>query len=103
MRRESCGRRIPSGCARCWPKAARAGIPTLSPHALRHTFGTRWLQADGDIYKLSKNPRALERGRHRGTLRNLLKHDLVAASRQVKIPIAPRAAGKLVRISRRRA
>ena len=26
----------------------------LTPHVLRHTFGTRWLQAGGDIYKLSK-------------------------------------------------
>lgn len=34
--------------------SARAKIPALSPHALRHTFGTRWLQAGGDIYKLSK-------------------------------------------------
>lgn len=34
--------------------SARAKIPSLTPHALRHTFGTRWLQAGGDIYKLSK-------------------------------------------------
>lgn len=25
-----------------------------TPHALRQTFGTRWLPAGGDIYKLSK-------------------------------------------------
>src|SRR5438477_3434045 len=34
--------------------AARAKIARITPHALRHTFGTRWLQAGGDIYKLSK-------------------------------------------------
>src|SRR6185436_16435020 len=34
--------------------AVRATIPRITPHALRHTFGTRWLQAGGDIYQLSK-------------------------------------------------
>jgi integrase/recombinase XerC len=34
--------------------SARAKIPSLTPHSLRHTFGTRWLQAGGDICKLSK-------------------------------------------------
>lgn len=34
--------------------SARAKIPSLTPHVVRHTFGTRWLQAGGDIYKLSK-------------------------------------------------
>jgi integrase len=29
--------------------SARAKIPPLTPHVLRHTFGTRWLQAGGDI------------------------------------------------------
>lgn len=29
-------------------------IPHLYPHALRHTFATRYLQANGNIYKLSK-------------------------------------------------
>jgi len=33
---------------------ARAKVASLTPHALRHTFGTRWLQAGGDIYKLSR-------------------------------------------------
>jgi site-specific recombinase XerD len=32
----------------------RAKVPHMPPHVLRHTFGTRWLQAGGDIYKLSR-------------------------------------------------
>ena len=31
-----------------------AKIAPITPHALRHTFGTPWLQAGGDIYKMSK-------------------------------------------------
>lgn len=34
--------------------AVRAGIPNLTPHTLRHTFGTRFIVAGGDIYLLSK-------------------------------------------------
>lgn len=34
--------------------SARAKVSSLTPHALRHTFGIRWLQAGGDIDKLSK-------------------------------------------------
>jgi integrase len=32
--------------------SAQAKVSSLTPHALRHTFETRWLQAGGDIYKL---------------------------------------------------
>jgi integrase len=32
----------------------RAGIPHISPHDLRHTFGHRFLVKGGDIYVLSK-------------------------------------------------
>jgi integrase len=32
----------------------RAKIPTVTPHTLRHAFGTRWPQAGGDICKLGE-------------------------------------------------
>ncbi len=69
----------------------------------RHTFGTRWLQADGDIYKLSRILGHSSVAVTEAYYAHLLKDDLVAASRQVRIPIAPRPTGKLVRISRRTA
>lgn len=34
--------------------ALDAGIPHVHPHVLRHTFATRYLQAGGDIFILSK-------------------------------------------------
>jgi len=62
--------------------AVRAKIPSITPNTLRHTFGTRWLQAGGDIYKLSK----------------ILGHSSVAVTEahiwpqviKAKIPVAPR-------------
>jgi integrase len=80
---------------------ARARIPMLSPHALRHTFGTRWLQAGGDIYKLSKILGHSSVGVTEAHYAHLLKDDLVAASQQVRIPVAPRAEGNVVRMPRR--
>ncbi len=80
---------------------ARAKIPALSPHALRHTFGTRWLQAGGDIYKLSKILGHSSVGVTEAHYAHLLKDDLVAASQQVRIPVAPRGEGNVVRMPRR--
>ena len=57
---------------------------------LRHTFGTRWLQAGGDIYKLSKILGHSSVAVTEQHYAHLLKEDLVAASEQVKIPVAPR-------------
>lgn len=79
----------------------RAKIPSLTPHVLRHTFGTQWLQAGGDIYKLSKILGHSSVAVTEQHYAHLLKEDLVAASQQVKIPVAPRATGNVVRMPRR--
>jgi integrase len=79
----------------------RAEIPALTPHALRHTFGTRWLQAGGDIYKLSKILGHSSVAVTEAHYAHLLKEDLVAASQQVKIPVAPRAQGRVLKMARR--
>ena len=83
--------------------SARARIPSITPHVLRHTFGTRWLQAGGDIYKLSKILGHSRLAVTEAHYAHLLKEDLVAASQQVKIPVAPRGEGNVVCMPRRRA
>ena len=55
-----------------------------------HTFGTRWLQAGGDIYKLSKILGHSSVAVAEAHYEHLLKEDLVAASQQVKTTVAPR-------------
>jgi integrase len=81
--------------------STRAKIPSITPHVLRHTFGTRWLQAGGDIYKLSKILGHSSVAVTEAHYAHLLKEDLVAASQQVKIPVAPRGTGNIVRMPRR--
>jgi len=81
--------------------STRAKIPSLTPHALRHSFGTRWLQAGGDIYKLSKILGHSTVAVTEAHYAHLLKEDLVAASQQVKIPVAPRPGGNVVKMPRR--
>jgi integrase len=83
--------------------SARAKIPSITPHVLRHTFGTRWLQAGGDIYKLSKILGHSSVAVTEAHYAHLLKEDLVAASQQVKIPVAPRGDGNVVKMPRRHA
>jgi integrase len=83
--------------------AARAHIPHLSPHTLRHTFGTRWLQAGGDIYKLSRILGHASVAVTEEHYAHLLKEDLRAASRQVRLPIANRSNSNVRPIGRRRA
>ena len=81
--------------------AERARIPAITPHALRHTFGTRWLQAGGDIYKLSKILGHSSVAVTEAHYAHLLKEDLVAASQQVEIPVAPRGEGNVLKMPRR--
>lgn len=69
---------------------------------LRHTFGTRWLHAAGDIYKLSKVLGHSSVAVVEAHYTHLLKEDLVAASQQVRLPVAPRGAGaNVVQMPRR--
>lgn len=82
--------------------AERAKIPPITPHALRHTFGTRWLQAGGDIYKLSKILGHSSVAVTEAHYAHLLKEDLIAASRQVKLPIAKRTGANVVPMRARR-
>jgi integrase/recombinase XerD len=77
-------------------RSSPVGSVSITAHALRHTFGTRWLQAGGDIYKLSKILGHSSVAVTEAHYAHLLKEDLVAASRQVKIPIAPRLGGRVV-------
>jgi integrase len=44
----------PPGTRPQWRKKAQPAIPLITPHALRHTFGHRWLKGGGDIYALSR-------------------------------------------------
>ena len=75
----------------------------LTPDVLRQTFGTRSLQAGGDIYKLSKILGHSSVAVTEAHYAHLLKEDLVAASQQVKIPVAPRGEGNVVKMPRRHA
>jgi integrase/recombinase XerD len=76
--------------------AVRAHVTHLTPHTLRHTFGTRWLQAGGDIYKLSRILGHSSVAVTEAHYAHLLKDDLVAASQLVKIPVAPRAGANVI-------
>src|SRR5712691_3408890 len=82
---------------------ARARIPNLTPHALRHAFGTRWLQAGGDIYKLSRILGHSSVAVTESHYAHLLREDLIAASRHVKLPIGNRRNTNVVPIEKRRA
>jgi integrase len=80
--------------------AERAKIARITPHALRHTFGTRWLQAGGDIYKLSKILGHSSVAVTEAHYAHLLKDDLVAASRQIKLPTPDRSRDNVVALPR---
>jgi integrase len=57
--------------------------------------------AGGDIYKLSKILGHSSVAVTEAHYAHLLKEDLVAASQQVKIPVAPRAQGRVLKMARR--
>jgi integrase/recombinase XerD len=68
--------------------ASRADIPRITPHTLRRTFATRWLQVGGDIYILS---RVLGHSSITVTERyyaHVRAADVLAASRLVRLPTA---------------
>ena len=72
--------------------AKRLGIPHLSPHTLRHTFATRFLQAGGDIYVLSKllgHSSVSVTERHYA---HVVDADIIARARQIRLPSPERAA-----------
>lgn len=75
---------------------SKVGITDVSPHTLRHTFATRYLQAGGDIFMLSKlmghsSVRTTEK-----VYAHLVHEDLLAASKHIKMGLRPAAAGKLL-------
>lgn len=77
-------------------RKAQTAIPHLSPHALRHTFGHRWLTGGGDIYALSKvlghsNVGVTER--HYG---HLLKEDLRVKADRVDLGLGLSGKGKVI-------
>lgn len=65
-----------------------AGIPHLSPHDLRHTFATRYLQGGGDIYVLSKILGHSSVKMTEANYAHLVKEDLVERSRHVELRMA---------------
>lgn len=72
--------------------SAKAGIEHLSPHALRHTFATRYLQAGGDIYKLSLLLGHASVVVTEKVYAHLLTTDLAEASKHIKLGLLATAA-----------
>lgn len=66
-------------------KAEQAGIPHLSPHDLRHTFATRYLQGGGNIFTLSKILGHASVSITERVYVHLVPTDLVALSRGVDL------------------
>lgn len=75
---------------------ARAAIAAISPHALRHTFGWRFLKSGGDIYTLGKilGDTVAVTERHYA---HLLKEDVREKADRVDLGLArPEAKGKVI-------
>jgi integrase/recombinase XerD len=73
-----------------------AGVPHASPHALRHTFATRYLQGGGDIYILSKILGHYSVKTTEKCYAHLLHQDIVELSRGINLGIEPRAKSKVL-------
>jgi integrase len=69
-------------------KCRTAKVPHISPHDLRHTFATRYLQGGGDIYILSKILGHSSVKMTEKVYAHLLSEDLVERSRGVQIRMA---------------
>lgn len=76
--------------------ATRAGIKHLSPHTLRHTFATRYLQGKGDIYVLSQILGHSTVSTTEKVYAHLLTDDLHDRSKGVKLGLRPAEPGKVL-------
>jgi integrase len=78
---------------------SRPAIPHLSPHALRHTFGHRWLVNGGDIYTLSKILGHASVAVTEKHYTHLLKEDLRAKADAIDLGLGlPATQGKPARV-----
>lgn len=66
-----------------------AGITFFSPHVLRHTFATRYLQAGGDIYVLSRILGHASVKMTEKVYTHLLKQDAARLSKGVDLKLLP--------------
>jgi integrase len=83
----------------CRARKGRAAIAHLSPHALRHTFGHRWLVGGGDIYTLSKILGHASVAVTEKHYAHLLREDIRAKADQVELGLglpAPAKDGKVL-------
>lgn len=75
--------------------AAKAKIDHIFPHALRHTFATRYVQAGGNIFKLSKILGHASVSVTEKHYARLLKNDLVEHSLNLDLGLTPQPANVL--------
>ena len=80
--------------------AEKAGIEHLSPHSLRHTFGTRYLQGGGNIYHLSKILGHASVEMTEKVYAHLQQPDLLALSRHVKLGLREAVPAKVLPFER---
>jgi integrase/recombinase XerD len=81
----------------------RVGIQgvRVSPHTLRHTFAVNYVKNGGDAFSLQRILGHSSVAVTEAHYAHLLKDDLVAASQQVKIAVAPRPGGNVVKMRAR--